>query len=141
MQLNLSTDIALRTLIYLGQKDEPATIAEVSEAFEIVKTHLMKVVMQLVAAGVVVSERGRNGGIRLARDASEIVVGDVVRLMESNLALLYCMKEDALDDCCPLMPNCRLRKLFFNAQKAFLDTLDGSTLADLLPGTKAKLKK
>lgn len=141
MQLNLSTDIALRTLIYLGQKNEPATIAEVSDAFDIVKTHLMKVVMQLVAAGVVVSERGRNGGIRLARDASEIVVGDVVRLMESNLALLYCMKEDASDDCCPLMPNCRLRKLFFNAQKAFLDTLDGSTLADLLPGTKAKLKK
>lgn len=141
MQLNLSTDIALRTLIYLGQKDGPATIAEVSDAFDIVKTHLMKVVMQLVAAGVVVSERGRNGGIRLARNPSEIVVGDVVRLMESNLALLYCMKEDAPDDCCPLMPNCRLRKLFFNAQKAFLDTLDGSTLADLLPGTRAKLKK
>jgi len=141
MQLNLSTDIALRTLIYLGQKDGPATIAEVSDAFDIVKTHLMKVVMQLVAAGVVVSERGRNGGIRLARDASEIVVGDVVRLMENNLALLYCMKEDAIDDCCPLMPNCRLRKLFFNAQKAFLDTLDGSTLADLLPGTKVKFKK
>lgn len=141
MQLNLSTDIALRTLIYLGQKDEPATIAEVSDAFDIVKTHLMKVVMQLVAAGVVISERGRNGGIRLARAPAEISIGDVVRLMESNLALLYCMKEDALDDCCPLMPNCRLRKIFFNAQKAFLDTLDTSTLADLLPGTKAKLKK
>lgn len=141
MQLNLTTDIALRTLIYLGQKNEPATIAEVSESFDIVKTHLMKVVMQLVAAGVVISERGRNGGIRLARDASEIVVGDVVRLMESNLALVYCMKEDALSDCCPLMPSCRLRKIFFNAQKAFMDTLDGSTLADLLPGTKAKLKK
>lgn len=141
MQLNLSTDIALRTLIYLCQKEEPATIAEVSDAFDIVKTHLMKVVMQLVAAGVVVSERGRNGGIRLARDASEIVVGDVVRLMENNLALLYCMKEDAINDSCPLMPNCRLRKLFFNAQKAFLDTLDGSTMADLLPGTKVKFKK
>jgi Rrf2 family nitric oxide-sensitive transcriptional repressor len=141
MQLNLSTDIALRTLIYLGQKNESATIAEVSEAFEIVKTHLMKVVMQLVAAGIVVSERGRNGGIRLARDASEIVVGDVVRLMESNLAPLYCMKDDALDDCCPLMPNCRLRKMLINAQKAFMDTLDAGTLADLLPGTKAKLKK
>lgn len=133
MQLNLSTDIALRTLIYLGQKDEPATIAEISEAFEIVKTHLMKVVMQLVAAGVVISERGRNGGIRLASDPSKIVIGDVVRLMESNLALLYCMKDDAQDDCCPLMPNCRLRKIFFNAQKAFMDTLDGNTLADLLP--------
>lgn len=140
MQLNLTTDIALRTLIYLGQKEEPATIAEVSEAFDIVKTHLMKVVMQLVAAGLVVSERGRNGGIRLARDASDILIGDVVRLMENNLALLYCMKEEALDDCCPLMPNCRLRKILFNAQNAFMTTLDGSSLADLLPLPTAKRK-
>lgn len=140
MQLNLSTDIALRTLIYLGQKKETATIAEVSDAFDIVKTHLMKVVMQLVAAGLVVSERGRNGGIRLARDASKIVVGDVVRLMENNLALLYCMKTDAPEECCPLMPNCHLRTILFNARKAFLDTLDSNTLADLLPDTKLNLK-
>jgi len=141
MQLNLSTDIALRTLIYLGQKDAPATIAEVSEAFDIVKTHLMKVVMALVSANLVVSERGRNGGIRLARDARDISIGDVVRLMESNLALLYCMKEEATNDACPLMPACRLRKLFFKAQLAFLSTLDGSSLADLLPTPISKRKK
>lgn len=132
MQLNLSTDIALRTLIYLGKKDTPVTISEVAESFDIVKTHLMKVVMQLVAAGLVVSERGRNGGIRLALDAKDITVGSVVRLMETNLALLYCMREDATNDVCPLMPKCRLRKVFFKAQSAFLGTLDESTLADLL---------
>lgn len=132
MQLNLSTDIALRTLIYLGQKSEPATITEVSDAFDISKTHLMKVVMALVAANLVTSERGRNGGIRLALDAQDISVGSVVRLMENNLALVICMKEDATNDVCPLMPRCRLRKLFFKAQNAFLTTLDGSSLADLL---------
>lgn len=132
MQLNLSTDIALRTLIYLGQKDANATIAEVSEAFDIAKTHLMKVVMALVAANLVVSERGRNGGIRLAKDARKIPVGYVVRLMENNLALVRCMKEGATNDDCPLMPRCRLRKLVFKAQDAFLGTLDSSTLADLL---------
>lgn len=141
MQLNLSTDIALRTLIYLGQQEESVTIAEIAEAFDIVKTHLMKVVMQLVAAGLVVSERGRNGGIRLARDASEILVGDVVRMMENNMALLYCMKDEATNADCPLMPNCRLRKILFNAQSAFMATLDESTLADLLPPTPAKRKK
>lgn len=141
MQLNLSTDIALRTLIYLGQKDAPATINEVSEAFDIVKTHLMKVVMQLVASGLVTSERGRNGGIRLARDASEIVIGDVVRLMESNLALLYCMKDEATNEDCPLMPACKLRKIFFKAQNAFMSTLDENTLADLLPTPAGGRKK
>ena len=132
MQLNLSTDIALRTLIYLGQKDANATIAEIAEAFDIAKTHLMKVVMTLVAADLVVSERGRNGGVRLAKDPRKISVGDVVRLMENNLALVRCMKEGASKDDCPLMPRCRLRKLVFKAQDAFLATLDSSTLADLL---------
>lgn len=141
MQLNLSTDIALRTLIYLGHKQAPATISEIAEAFGIVKTHLMKIVMQLVAANLVTSERGRNGGIRLARDVSEIVVGDVVRMMESNMALLDCMKAEATNDVCPLMPNCRLRRIFFNAQSAFMATLDESTLADLLPLPTLKRKK
>lgn len=140
MQLNLSTDIALRTLIYLAQKEAPATIAEIAEAFDIAKTHLMKVVMALVAQGLVISERGRNGGIRLAREAREIHVGEVVELMENSLALVYCMKENASDDDCPLLPACRLRKLFFKAQKSFLASLDESTLADLLP-IKVRQKK
>ena len=132
MQLNLSTDIALRTLIYLGKSRGSVTIAEVSEAFDIAKTHLMKVVMALVAANLVISERGRNGGIRLALDAQDISVGAVVRMMEKNLALVVCMKDGATNDVCPLMPKCKLRKLFFNAQAAFLATLDGSTLADIM---------
>lgn len=132
MQLNLSTDIALRTLIYLGKCSGTATISEVSDAFDISKTHLMKVVMTLVAANLVVSERGRNGGIRLALKPHDISVGEVVRLMENNLALVVCMKEGATNEVCPLMPNCKLRKLFFSAQNAFLTLLDGSTLADIM---------
>ena len=133
MQLNLSTDIALRTLIYLGQKGEPATIAEIAKAFDIVKTHLMKVVMTLVAAGLVSSVRGRNGGILLAREARAIRIGEVVERMETSMALVFCMKDGTTNDACPLLPGCRLRKLFFKAQKSFLASLNESTLADLLP--------
>lgn len=132
MQLNLSTDIALRTLIYLGRKNAAATIQEVADAFDISKTHLMKVVMALVATNVLVSERGRNGGIRLALDARDVSIGEVVRLMENNLALVACMKEEATNDVCPLLPRCRLKKIFARAQEAFFDTLEESTLADLL---------
>lgn len=132
MQLMVSTDIALRTLIYLGQKKAPATIQEVATAFDISKTHLMKVVMTLVAAGLLVSERGRNGGIRLAMDARDISVGAVVRLMENNLALIACMKDGAASDSCPLLPRCRLKNVFHRAQDAFFSSLDQSRLADLL---------
>lgn len=132
MQLMVSTDIALRTLIYLGQKKGPATIQEVATACGISKTHLMKVVMTLVGAGLLVSERGRNGGIRLALDAREISIGTVVRLMENNLALIACMKDSAAPDSCPLLPRCRLKGVFHRAQDAFFSSLDQSKLADLL---------
>lgn len=132
MQLMVSTDIALRTLIYLGQKKAPATIQEVASACNVSRTHLMKVVMTLVGASLLVSERGRNGGIRLALDARDISIGAVVRLMENNLALIACMKDDAAPDFCPLLPRCRLKGVFHRAQDAFFSSLDQSRLADLL---------
>ena len=130
MQLTVSSDIALRTLIYLGHKNAPATITEVAEACRISKSSLMKVVMTLVGANLVVSERGRNGGISLARDAKDISVGSVIRLMENSLALVECMKDSPSS--CPLLPECRLKSVFYSAQEAFFATLDKSTLADLL---------
>ncbi len=132
MQLMVSTDIALRTLMYLGHKNQTSTIQDASDDLAISKTHLMKVVMTLVSAGYLVSDRGRNGGVRLGMLPQDIPVGDVVRLMETNLALVVCMKEDATPDVCPLLPRCRLKKVFIKAQEAFFATLDENTLADLL---------
>lgn len=130
MQLTVSTDIALRTLIYLGKNRSPATILEISKACDISKSSLMKVTMTLVSAGLLASERGRHGGIRLARDAGQISIGSVVRLMENNLALVECMRNSQLQ--CPLLPRCRLKGILSNAQEAFFSTLEKSTLADLL---------
>lgn len=130
MQLTVSSDSALRTLIYLGQKNAPATIAEVAEACGVPKSSLMKVVMTLVSANLVVSERGRSGGITLAQDAKDISVGSVIRLMENSLALVECMKVSPSS--CPLLPKCRLKHILYEAQGAFFATLDKSSLADLL---------
>ncbi len=130
MQLTVSSDIALRTLIYLGQRNAPVTISEVAEECGVSKSSLMKVVMTLVSANLVVSERGRNGGIRLALDARDISIGSVIRLMENNLALVECMKDSPSS--CPLLPRCRLKSVFYSAQEAFFNTLDKSSLADLL---------
>jgi Rrf2 family nitric oxide-sensitive transcriptional repressor len=90
----------------------------------------MKVVMTLVSANVIVSERGRNGGISLAQDARDISVGSVIRLMENSLALVECMKDSMSS--CPLLPRCRLKRVLHEAQAAFFTTLDTCSVADLL---------
>ena len=74
----LQTDYALRTLIYLAHVDAQASVQEIASAYGISRDHLFKVVQQLVRLGFVVSRPGRNGGVRLGRDAPTINCGEVV---------------------------------------------------------------
>lgn len=130
MRLTLWTDYALRTLIYVGAKDgQLTTIAEIAESFDISKTHLMKVVNKLAQQGYLDTVRGKGGGIRLGRPAARIVVGDIVRETEDDLAVLGCLAGPGF---CRIEGCCVLRGALRKATLAFLETLDGYTLADLL---------
>ncbi len=130
MRLTVYTDFSLRLLMYLAVKEDGlATIAEVAESYGISRNHLMKVAHQLGLAGYVTSVRGKNGGLRLARAAETIVLGDVVRRTEPDLALVPCFHP--VDAPCAIWPKCVLREAMQNALETFLETLDGYTLADL----------
>lgn len=130
MHITQHTDYALRTLIYLGtNEDRLVTIQEISERFDVSRNHLMKVVNQLIRSGFVAGVRGKGGGLRLERAASEIGVGDVVRSMERNMALVECFGAGCS---CILDPDCRLKAALSSALEAFLRVLDGVSVADLL---------
>ena len=135
MRLTLSTDYALRTLIYLGAaRDGLATIAEIADAFDISKAHLMKVVNRLGRQGYIETVRGRGGGIRLARPPESVRVGDVVRDAGEELAVMSCLAKSGV---CRIERCCILRSALRQATQAFLDVLDDYTLADLLaPGAR-----
>jgi Rrf2 family nitric oxide-sensitive transcriptional repressor len=136
MRLTLWTDYALRTLIYVGAKDgQLTTIAEIAESFDISKTHLMKVVNQLATQGYLETVRGKGGGIRLGRAPARIAVGEVVRETEDDMAVLGCLAGPGF---CRIEGCCVLRGALRKATQAFLETLDGYTLADLL-APRAKL--
>ena len=136
MRLTLWTDYALRTLIYVGAKDgRLTTIAEIAESFDISKTHLMKVVNKLATQGYLETVRGKGGGIRLGRAPARIAVGEVVRETEDDLAVLGCLSGPGF---CRIEGCCVLRGALRKATQAFMETLDGYTLADLL-APRAKL--
>ena len=79
MRLTLQTDHALRILMALGQADgRIVSVEELAKTFAVSKNHLMKTAQALIAAGFVASVRGRSGGIKLAKPADEINIGDVV---------------------------------------------------------------
>lgn len=129
MRLTAYTDYSLRVLMYLAVHPERRpTIAEVAASYRASKNHLMKVAFELGRAGYVETVRGKNGGLRLARPAAEIVLGEVVRRTEPDLALAPCLDRGGR---CVITPACQLRVALQQGAEAFLAVLDGYTLADL----------
>jgi Rrf2 family nitric oxide-sensitive transcriptional repressor len=132
MRLTVYSDYALRLMMYLGLNgDRLATISEISEAYDISKAHLMKITHELGQKGLIETVRGRQGGMRLARGASEIGVGEIVRACEPDFAIVPCMEAGATM-VCAVQPACVLKRALASAAAAFLDVLDGYTLADLV---------
>lgn len=136
MRLTLHTDYALRVLMYVGVKgDTLSTIPEIVAHFDISKGHIMKVVHQLGRRGYLETIRGRRGGLRLARKPAQINVGTVVRDMEEELGVLGCLQDG--EGYCRIEGCCVLRSALRDATNAFLATLDGYTLADLVKPRRA----
>lgn len=133
MRLTLHTDYALRVLIHLGlRQDRRVAIREIAEAYRISENHLVKVVHNLGRGGFVETTRGKGGGLRLARPAEQIRVGDVVRFTEEDMALVACFQAAPEGGRCALIDACRLQSLLGEALAAFMAVLDSQTLADLL---------
>lgn len=131
MQLTRYTDYALRVLIYLAHKDELATISEISGAYKVSENHLMKIVHGLAKLGYITTLRGKGGGMRLARPAAEINLGEVVRNTEETLHVVECLA-DGYDGGCCLAPSCRLKGVLKDAHDAFFRHLDQYTIKDLI---------
>lgn len=131
MHLTQFTDYSLRVLIYLGlHQDRMVSICEISEAYDISRNHLLKVVHHLSKAGVIDGVRGRGGGLQLARKPEEIKLGQVVRLTEPDLNLVECFWE--ADNTCPIASSCRLKRVLADGVKAFLNELDKYSIAELI---------
>ncbi len=135
MHLTRFTDYGLRTLIYLAlQPEKLGMIAEIAQAYQISESHMTKVVHKLGQAGLIETIRGRNGGMRLARPATEIGLGDVVRALEPELALVECQAGEY----CAIGGLCRLQSIANEAQDALLGVLDKYKLADVAgPSSRA----
>jgi Rrf2 family nitric oxide-sensitive transcriptional repressor len=132
MRLTRHSDNALRALIYLGihAEDAPARITDIARRMGMSEDHLAKVVARLAQLGHVETLRGRDGGVRLARPATEINIGEVVRGTEDNLNLVECF--DPSTNQCPIAPACALAPILDEALTAFFAVLDSRSLADLI---------
>lgn len=141
MRLTTFTDFGLRALMRMASDPGRAwNTAEIAAEFGISRHHLTKTIAALSEAGFVRTRRGKGGGAVLARPAETIRLGDVVRLLERHQAMVECFQANG--GRCAITPICRLKGLLGRAEAAFIDELNGSTLADCaLPPAGARSRR
>ena len=130
MRLTTQTDYALRTLMYLAAQNGSQRIDDIGQAYGISKNHLMKVAQRLATNDFIISQRGRGGGLILARAPEAINIGAVVRVMENTDEFVECQMGSG--NGCLVTPVCGLKHMLGDAVEAFLTHLDQFTLADVV---------
>jgi Rrf2 family transcriptional regulator, nitric oxide-sensitive transcriptional repressor len=133
MRLTSYTDYALRVLLYAGAAERIVTISQISQAFDISKEHLRKVVHALAQHGYLSTTQGRNGGITLARAPETINIREVVEALETGL-LVECF--DPATNTCAIDGMCGLKHVLKRAQNSFMETLGNYHLSDFLKNQK-----
>jgi Rrf2 family transcriptional regulator, iron-sulfur cluster assembly transcription factor len=124
------TQYGIRALVHLARTSEASEVsAEIARAEGIPPKYLEGILTQLKAAGLVLSERGKKGGYRLARPASEIRMSEIVEALEGEVKPVGCVDDSGTcshGDCC-------LPRIFWVGLKDAIDGYLGSkTLRDVI---------
>lgn len=129
MQLTKFTDYALRTLMALAilPESKVANIRTLSQQFSISENHLVKVVHTLAKLELIRTQRGVGGGMYLQPATLQIPLGILISQLEASISPVDCDQP-----ACPLRGQCKLKHLLDEAIQAFLHTLNGSCLAELI---------
>lgn len=131
MRITKRTNIAVRLLMYCAaNQGRLVTKSEIAGCCNISENHLAQVINQLSQLKYLNTQRGRNGGMALARSADAIRIGDVFRDVEGDLPIAECFAD--ADNSCPLVEACRLKLALANAAQAFYASLDDITLESLI---------
>lgn len=122
MRLNKSTGHAVRILVHCAKaEDELVKVAEIARRLDITQQNTFKIVHLLNKGGFLGSVRGRKGGVRLARPAAKIRIGDIVRSIELSGSEGKAPGQDS-----------GLDEIVDDALEAFISVLDQHTLADMV---------
>lgn len=129
---------ALRLMALAGE--DPQRAEDLANAEGIPRKFLEQALAQLRRHGVLTSRPGPGGGYLLARPATEIPLGRIVRLLDGPLAPLPCASETAYRPCdeCEDIEGCGIRIVMRRVRDATAAILDGTSLEEFayLPGRR-----
>ena len=131
MKFSQSVDLALHALWYMARNapDKPVMIKDIAKSMRASESHLARVMLWLVKAGLLRSIRGKNGGFVFKVEPEQITIADVVMAIDTDTAEYHCPWEERG---CTSYCGCALAGLFQEAQQQMLAVLRRMTIADIV---------
>ena len=135
MQLNITTDYAIRVILYLGShaKNEIVTSLDIAEALNIPHNYLAKVLRKLKEHGLIISISGSKGGYILGKDLETISLSEVLHIMERTMNMNCCL-EPAGRCSRSASDSCKVRLHLLNAHKMLEKDYFSATMDQFLSG-------
>jgi Rrf2 family cysteine metabolism transcriptional repressor len=116
--------------IAIHQQDAPIQAREIASRQDIPEQFLEQLLAILRRAGVIRSIRGASGGYDLAKPASQISVGDILRVLSGPLVPMACVNEDT--EKCARRDICSAAGIWQRVAGAISDVVDNTTMQDLV---------
>ncbi|NLV17735.1 MAG: Rrf2 family transcriptional regulator [Syntrophomonadaceae bacterium] len=131
MQITRQTEYGVRILLELAQAPEGQLVSShiISTRQDVPEMFLQKTLQLLSRAGLVITQRGVQGGVRLAKPAESITIADVLVAIEGPLAINVCLNAGYN---CHNMEVCKVRSILVRAQEALAVELSKESLADII---------
>jgi Rrf2 family transcriptional regulator, cysteine metabolism repressor len=130
-------EYGVRFLLELARQPsgQPTPLSAIAEADGLPLAYLERIVALLKRADLVESTRGAHGGYRLARDASQITMDEVVQALEGAIAPMDCFTDTSGRVACNHTDDagaCATKLLWTRVQGGIIRALQGTTLAELV---------
>ena len=137
MKISTKGRYGLRALIDIAQysENEPVPISSISARQDISERYLEQLMALLKRAGLIKSIRGAGGGYVLAKDVSEISVGDVLRALEGNLEPVECAAFHE-EESCEAAGGCVTKYVWKKINESINRTVDEIDLKQLVEESK-----
>lgn len=131
MRLLTNSRYGTRMMLDIAQHSRlgPVLMRDVARRLDVSQKYLEKISRSLKEAGLLMSQRGPNGGHRLGRAPDDISVGDVVRVLEGGAEMVGCGRDE---ENCTHAPGCLTRMVWKECSRAMFARLDAITFGELL---------
>ncbi|MAP55398.1 Rrf2 family transcriptional regulator [Altibacter sp.] len=137
--LSRKTKYGLKALTYLAKRkgNTPVQISVISEAENISQKFLESILLTLRKAGFLESKKGKGGGYYLLKDAKDIPISEVYRVLEGPIAMVPCVSLNFYEKCddCPDEDRCSVHRLMIQVRDNNLTIFENTSLQDLIRQT------